>query len=94
MEIQLTIDQKAFARQAIEAGRLHREEEEAVQEALELWEARERARAELLAAIDTADASLGRGVGRVITEESMRDLASEIDRRGRARLAAEQPSHR
>jgi len=37
MEVHLTPDQKAFVRQAIESGRLNREEE-AVQEALSLWE--------------------------------------------------------
>jgi Arc/MetJ-type ribon-helix-helix transcriptional regulator len=41
MEIQLTQDQQAFVRQAMQRGRLRREED-AVQEALCLWEARER----------------------------------------------------
>jgi len=93
MEIQLTTDQKAFAQQAIQAGRLNREEE-AVQEALALWEARERVRAEILAAVDTAEASLARGEGRIITQQSMRDLASEVSKRGRERLAAEQTAPR
>ncbi len=39
MDVQLTSDQKAFARRAIESGRLHTEEE-AVREALALWEER------------------------------------------------------
>jgi Arc/MetJ-type ribon-helix-helix transcriptional regulator len=87
-------DQNAFIRQAIDAGRLHRPEE-AVREALALWEERERRRAEILAAvdttrIDTARASLAAGKGRVITEDSMRQLADEVKQRGRARLAAEQ----
>ena len=47
MEVQLTADQRAFARRAVEAGRPH-SEEEAVQEALRLWEDRERRRIELL----------------------------------------------
>ena len=89
MEVDLTPDQNAFVRQAIEAGRLHRPEE-AVREALSLWEERERRRAEILAAVDTAKASLGAGKGRVITEDSMRHLADEVKQRGRARLAAEQ----
>lgn len=89
MEVELTANQKALAAQAIQAGRLQREEE-AVQEALSLWEARERVRAEMLASIDAAEASIARGEGRVITEQSMRDLANEIKRRGRARLVAEQ----
>jgi putative addiction module CopG family antidote len=89
MEVQLTPDQNAFVRHAIESGRLHREED-AVREALALWEDRERTRAEILAAVDTAEASLARGDGRIITEQSMRDLAEEVKQRGRARLAAEQ----
>jgi putative addiction module CopG family antidote len=90
MEVQLTPDQKAFVRQAIQSGRLHREED-AVQEALALWEERERTRAEILVAVDEAEASLARGEGRIITQQSMRDLAGEVKQRGRDRLAAEQP---
>jgi putative addiction module CopG family antidote len=93
MEVQLTQDQRAFVRQAIESGRIHREED-AVKEALSLWENRERARAELLAAVDEAEASLARGEGRTITQESMRELAASVKARGRARLAAEQDSRR
>ena len=89
MEVQLTPDQKAFVRQAIETGRLQREEE-AVKEALALWEERERSRAEILSAVDAAAASLVQGEGRVITQESMRQLAAEVKQRGRDRLAAEQ----
>jgi Arc/MetJ-type ribon-helix-helix transcriptional regulator len=91
MEIQLTPDQKAFVRQAIESGRLHREED-AVQEALSLWEERERTRAEVLTAVDLAEVSLARGDGRTITQESMQKLAGDVKRRGRDRLAAEQSS--
>jgi Arc/MetJ-type ribon-helix-helix transcriptional regulator len=91
MEVQLTTDQQAFVRQAIESGRLKREED-AVKEALSLWEERERTRAEILAAVDEAEASLARGEGRSITQESMRELAESVKQRGRARLAAEQSS--
>lgn len=91
MEVQLTPDQKAFVRQAIESGRLHREED-AIQEALSLWEERECTRAEILAAVDAAEASLERGEGRPITQESIRQLADEVKERGRARLAAEKSS--
>ena len=90
MDVQLTQDQKAFVRQAIQSGRLHREED-AVQEALALWEERERTRAEILAAVDESEASLSRGEGRIITQQSMHDLAGEVKQRGRNRLAAEQP---
>jgi len=92
MEITLTSDQKAFVRQAIENGRLH-SEEDAVQEALALWEERERQRAEFLASLADARASLARGEGRVITEQSVRELAEEVKRRGRARLATELAVH-
>ncbi|MGC2422427.1 MAG: hypothetical protein WA405_12360 [Candidatus Acidiferrales bacterium] len=93
MEVHLTADQKAFIRQAIESGRLVREED-AVKEALSLWEKRERTRAEILAAVDEAEASLARGEGRTLTQESMRELAEDVKRRGRARLAAEQQTPR
>jgi Arc/MetJ-type ribon-helix-helix transcriptional regulator len=90
MEVRLTDDQKAFIRQAIETGRYAREED-AVQEALSLWEERERTRAEILAQVDLAETSLTRGEGRIITRESMRELAEEVKQRGRTRLAGEQP---
>ncbi len=92
MEVRLTPDQEAFVREAIEKGRFHRPED-AVEEALSLWEERERTRAEILAAIETAEASLARGEGRTITAESMQQLAGEVKQRGRSRLAAE-PSPR
>ena len=93
MDVQLTSDQKAFARRAIESGRLHTEED-AIQEALALWEERERQRAEFLLTLDEARASLARGEGRVITPENMQQLASEVKERGRARLLAELASPR
>lgn len=93
MEVQLTPDQKEFIRQAIESGRLHREED-AVKEALSLWEERERTRAEILAAVDEAEVSLAGGEARIITPQSMRDLAEQVKQRGRARLAANQPTPR
>ena len=89
----LTPDQKAFVRQAIESGRVQNEQD-AIREALLLWEERERRRAEILAAIDPAEASLTWDEGRVITEESMRQLANDVKRRGRARLTSEQSSRR
>lgn len=90
MEVQLTPDQEAFIRQAIETGRLHREED-AVHEAMSPWEERERRRLEILAAVDRAEASLLRGEGRMIaTHEEVTQLAADIKRRGMARLAAEQ----
>jgi len=93
MKVQLTPDQKAFVRQAIENGRLGREED-AVREALSLWEERERRRLEILAAVDEAEAALVDGHGGIITKESMRELAEGVKRRGRARLAVQRNSSR
>lgn len=84
-----TPDQKAFVRDAIADGRLH-DEREAVQAAMTLWEERERIRAEVLAGVDEAEASIARGEGIPITRDSMRALGEEIKREGRACLAAEQ----
>lgn len=70
MDVELTADQKAFARRAIASGRLH-SEEEAVGEALGLWEERERQREEFLLTLEEGRASLARGEGREITQESM-----------------------
>jgi putative addiction module CopG family antidote len=93
MEVRLTPDQEAFVRQGIAAGRFQ-SEADAVAEALALWEERERRRAEILAAVDLADASLDRGEGIIVSEESMRELAEDVKRRGRARLEAERATRR
>ena len=86
----MTPDQEAFIRQAIETGRLHRKED-AVEQAMSLWEERERRRLEILAAVDQAEASLARGEGRrITTHEEVTQLTSDIKRRGMARLAADQ----
>jgi len=85
MDVNLSPDQKAFARRAIESGRLN-SEEGAIHEALALWEERERQRAEFLLTLDDARISLSKGQGRVITEESMRQLADEVKTRGRTNL--------
>jgi hypothetical protein len=90
MEVQFTPDQQALVSEAIASGRLHRPEE-VMQEALTLWEERERRRLEILAAVELSHASLSRGEGRTVAtpEESAR-LVDDIVRRGMARLAAEQ----
>ena len=92
MEVQLTEDQKAFLRQAIESGQSWRysREEDALADAVALWERRERRRGEILGAIDLAEASYRRGDGRKVTthQESIR-LAESIKERGLARLSAE-----
>jgi putative addiction module CopG family antidote len=62
MEISLTPDQETFIRQGIEAGRFHATEE-AVREAMSLWEERERRQLETLARGDRAEPLLTGGEG-------------------------------
>jgi putative addiction module CopG family antidote len=93
MNVELTPDQRAFVQRAIESGRFTREEE-AIKEALVLWEQRERRRLEIIAMVEEAEASLARGEGREITEESMKALAEEVKQRGRRRLAVEHAESR
>ncbi len=88
MNVELTPDQRAFVQRAIESGRFTRAEE-AVREALALWEERERRRLEIVAMVDEAEASLARGEGREITEQSMSALAEDVKRRMRRRIASE-----
>jgi Arc/MetJ-type ribon-helix-helix transcriptional regulator len=91
MEMHPTPDQEKFIRQAIETGRLGTADD-AAKEAMALWEQRERRRMEILLAVDDAEAAAARGEARTVTEESMRELAAEVGRRGRLRLAQKQQS--
>ncbi len=94
MNIRLTTDQEAFVRDAVAAGRL-KNADDAVREALELWEQRERLRAELLAAIDEAEASVASGFGIEFTPQSVTELAEDVKRNGREYLAkAPEPAGR
>jgi Arc/MetJ-type ribon-helix-helix transcriptional regulator len=88
MEIHPTPEQEELIRRAIEAGRFENAED-AVKEALSLWEQRERdaALAEFRATLDAAETSIGCGEGIPITLRSMRDLAADVKRRGRTRVA-------
>lgn len=87
MNVELTPDQRAFVQRAIESGRFTREEE-AIEEALALWERRERRRLEIIAMIDEAEASLARGEGRVFSKETTPALVAEHKERLRQRIAA------
>jgi Arc/MetJ-type ribon-helix-helix transcriptional regulator len=94
MEVNPTPRQEAFIRQAIESGRIHRPED-AVEEALSLWEERERRRGEILAAVDRAEVSIAQGKGRLVTsEEQVTTLVDDTRQRGMAQLAAEQNATR
>jgi len=93
VQVELTAEHQDFARRTVASGRV-RDAEAALQEALALWVERERRREEILAAIDVAEASLARGEGLIITKSSMRELVEDVERRGRARLRAEEKSGR
>jgi Arc/MetJ-type ribon-helix-helix transcriptional regulator len=88
MRVELSADQEAFIRQAFKDGRVS-STEEAVQEALQLWEKHERRRGEILAAVNEAEMSLARGEGLAMNEDSMRNLAEDVKRRGRVRLESD-----
>jgi putative addiction module CopG family antidote len=83
MEIHLTPDQEAFVREAIASGRLHRAEE-AVEQALAMWEERERRRVEILAALDVAEADIKAGRFTEYTEDNLPQLAEELKREARS----------
>jgi Arc/MetJ-type ribon-helix-helix transcriptional regulator len=89
VEVHLSADQQAFVRQAIADGRLH-DEQEAVREALALWEERERRRRQIIVSVEAARAEHTRGAGQIMTAESMRELASDVKAGGHKRLSAEQ----
>jgi Arc/MetJ-type ribon-helix-helix transcriptional regulator len=82
MEIHLTPDQEAFIREAIANGRVQRPEE-AVEQAMLLWEERERTRLEILAALDDAEADIEAGRYTGFSEETISDLIGELKQEAR-----------
>ena len=80
MRIDLTPEQQDFIRQAVESGRFERAED-AVRAAMTLWVERERRRMEILAAVDIAKASIDRGEGIEINQQSVRALAEDVKTR-------------
>jgi Arc/MetJ-type ribon-helix-helix transcriptional regulator len=83
MEVQFTPEQEAFIRQAISSGRLNRAED-AIQQALSLWEKQERNRVEILAAFDEAEADLQIGQYDDYADETLLLLADQLKAEGRA----------
>ncbi|MGA2250971.1 ribbon-helix-helix domain-containing protein [Terracidiphilus sp.] len=86
MQIELTPEQNSFIDLGIQQGRFQNSEE-AVQQALALWEKRERARIELFASLGEAQRSLDAGEGEEYTIETLPKLAESVKAWGRARLA-------
>jgi len=82
MEVQLTPDQEAFIRKAVASGR-YPSVEDAVRDAMARWEEGERARVELLAALDEAEADLEVGRYTDYTDATLPRLASELKREAR-----------
>jgi putative addiction module CopG family antidote len=85
MQVQLTPEQNTFVELGILEGRF-RDSEEAVRQALALWEKRERARVELLASLDLAEQSLDAGEGKSYTADTLDELAKSVGQRGLAKL--------
>ena len=86
MQITLTEAQEALVRRAVKTGRLARAED-AVTEALLLWEEQQRGREALLDSLIAGRQAIARGEGIDITPDSMRALAHDVKRRGRERRA-------
>jgi putative addiction module CopG family antidote len=84
MEVQLTPDQEAFVRKAVASGR-YPNAEAAVRDAMARWEEGERARLELLAALDEAEADLEATHYTDYTDATLPQLADELNREARER---------
>ena len=83
MEVDFTSAQEAFIRQAVASGR-YSTAEDAVRDALARWENSERSRAELMAALDEADADLEAGRYANHSGQTLHELASELKREARS----------
>jgi len=90
MEVQLTPDQEAFIRKAVASGR-YRSVEDAVRDAMARWEEGERARLELLAALDEAEADLEAGRHSDYTDATLPGLADDLKREAREMRQRERP---
>jgi putative addiction module CopG family antidote len=90
MEVQLTQDQEAFIRQAVASGR-YPSAEAAVRDAMARWEERERARVELLAALDAAEVDLEAGRYTEYTDANLPRLGEELKREARDSRRRQQP---
>ena len=91
MEVQLTPDQEALIRQAVASGR-YLSAEAAVRDAMARWEERERARVELLATLDAAEADLDAGRYTDYTDATLPRLGDELKREARDCAGASSPN--
>jgi len=86
MQIELSPEQSSFVDLGIQQGRF-RDQEEAVRQALALWEKRERARIQLLADIDAGEASFEGSETVLESAEDIQKFVEGIATLGRDRLA-------
>jgi putative addiction module CopG family antidote len=86
MEIELTPEQQSLVHFGIEQGRF-RGPEDAVKDALALWERRENARIDLLAEIAAGESSPESDDIILDSEESFSAFFEDIKQRGRSTLA-------
>ncbi len=93
MKIDLTPEQNDVVRHAVETGRVL-DPEQAGREAMALWVERERQRAELLASLDAAEASLARGEGIPMSDDTVKTLASDIMARVRSLIQTDPSTQR
>lgn len=82
MEVKLTTGQENLIQHAIEQGR-YRSAEEAVREALALWEERERQRIDLTTDIGRAENDLKSAAYSDYTDDTLPLLAEELKREAR-----------
>ncbi len=92
MQVDFTPDQEAFVNEAIRSGRLNRAED-AVRQALSLWEGEERKRLEILAAFDESDADVESGNYDDYADETIPQLAAELKAEARVLRDRERNSH-
>lgn len=83
MQFEPTPDQQAFIELAVASGR-YRNAEDAVRDAMTRWEADERTRMELMAALEQAEADLEQGAYTEYGAESLPQLADELKQEARA----------
>ena len=88
MQIELTPEQEAFVNEAVANGRAATPAD-AIHTALNLWVERERARYELIAAIEEGESDIEAGEYIDLdSDEAIAELMEDVKRRGRAALAA------
>jgi Arc/MetJ-type ribon-helix-helix transcriptional regulator len=87
MEIELTPEQDSLVSLGIEQGRF-RHREDAVRDAMALWEERERAQIELLAELEAGEGSFDEADPVLDSDEAVAAFFDDIKLRGRAKLAA------